>query len=333
MSEPRVGIGMPIYNAGPYLRETLNSFLAQTYADFELTISDNASDDGTDAICREYAARDERVRYHRSDRNRGAIHNFRRAFELARGEYFAWAAHDDLRAPTFLEACVAELDARPDAVLCCTGIHFIDAAGCDLPPSVWPPTPRPIGGTLHDRIRALARARYWYDFYGLTRRSALRRTRLPLGVWGFDVVVLAELLLQGDVAYVPEELFCYRVFPEKEQSEVAHGLAAPDEEVVYTSWSELTAELLAAIAAAPLPRRERVALQLDLLRNLALRNELVSRGIRRDGLASARRAWQRRERLRAGEIGALAAGVSVTRPVPWFRRAASALRREARRLR
>src|SRR5436305_4413473 len=101
MSTPKVGVGMPVYNAERYLREALDSFLAQTYADFELTLVDNASDDGTEAICREYATRDDRVRYHRISENMGAVLNFRRAFELARGEYFAWAAHDDLRAPTF----------------------------------------------------------------------------------------------------------------------------------------------------------------------------------------------------------------------------------------
>jgi glycosyltransferase involved in cell wall biosynthesis len=317
MSPPRVGIGMPVYNGERFVREALESFLGQTYPHFELTITDNASDDGTEAICREYADSDDRFRYHRNEQNVGAIHNFRRAFELARGEYFAWAAHDDLRAPTFLEACVVELDARPDAVLCCTGMRIIDAGGRDVPSSVWPPTTRPVEGTLRDRIRALARARYWYDFYGLARRSALKRTRLPIQVWGFDVVVLAELLLQGEIAYVSEELFWYRVFPEKQQSEVAHGLAAPGEELVYTSWTELTAELLAAIARAPLPLRDRAMLELELLANFALRNELVSCGIQQEGLASAKRALGRRP-VRSVELAALAAIVRITRPFRGF---------------
>lgn len=333
MSAPRVGIGMPVYNAERHLRETLDSFLAQTYPHFELTITDNASDDGTEAICHEYAARDKRLRYHRGGRNLGAVQNFRSAFDLSPGEYFAWAAHDDLRAPNFLEACVRELDARPDAVLCCTGIRIIDADGRDIPASVWPPTTRPVEGTLRDRIRALARARYWYDFYGLTRRSALERTRLPLPVWGFDVVVLAELLLQGEVAYVPDELFWYRVFPEKQQSEVAHGLAGPGEEDVYTSWSELTAELLAAIVRAPLPVRDRTSLELDLLVNFALQNELVSRGICHDGFVSARRALRRRRPLRAVELAALAGAVGVKRLLAGVPRATSGIRRNLQRVR
>jgi glycosyltransferase involved in cell wall biosynthesis len=328
MSETRVGVGMPVYNAERYLREAIDSFLGQTYPNFELTITDNASTDATEAICREYAARDARVRYHRSERNLGAIRNFRRAFALADGEYFAWAAHDDLRAPTFLEACVGQLDARPDAVLCCTGIRIIDAEGREIPESVWPPTTRPVDGTLRDRVLALARARYWYDFYGLIRRSALERTRLPIAVWGFDVVVLLELLLQGEIAYVPSELFWYRVFPEKQQSDVAHGLAAPGEEDVYTSWSELSVELLAAIGRAPLPIRERAVFAREMLVNFSLRNELVSRGIGHDGLASARRALTRRRPLRALELAALTATVDLTRPLYWLRRARARLGRK-----
>ena len=326
---PHVGIGMPVHNAERYLRDALESFLAQTYSRFELTITDNASDDGTESICREYASRDDRIRYHRSELNVGAVRNFRRAFELSGGEYFAWAAHDDLRAPRFLEACVDALERRPEAVLCSTGIRIIDVDGNDIPESVWPPTTRPIEGPLRERVRALARARYWYDFYGLTRRSALGRTRLPLPVWGFDVVVLLELLLQGGVAFVPEQLFWYRVFPEKQQSEVAHGLAGPGERPVYSSWDELTAELLAAITRAPLPVRQRATLALDLLRNFAFGNELVSRGIRADGFPSARRALERGRPLRALELGALAGAVTATRHVPALLRAA--LRRSRQR--
>jgi len=310
---PLVGIGMPVHNAGRYLREALDSLLAQTYSHFELAITDNASQDETQAICREYSKRDKRVRYHRSDRNLGAVRNFRRAFELSRGEYFAWAAHDDLRAPRFLELCVAALEARPEAVLCCTGIRIIDSDGQDIPESIWPPTTRPVTGSRRDRIRALARARYWYDFYGLARRAALLRTRPPQLVWGFDVVVLTELLLEGDVVYVPDDLLLYRVFPHKQQSDVLHGLTGPGEDLVHTSWSELTAELLTAIGRAPVPLRERLMLELDLLVHFASRNELVRRGIRDDGFPSARRAFARGQPLRGTELAALALGVVVAR--------------------
>ena len=93
---PRVSIGLPVYNGENYMAAAIDSLLAQTFTDFELIISDNASTDATEQICRDYAHRDGRIRYYREEVNRGAAWNFTHTFELARGEYFKWHAHDDL---------------------------------------------------------------------------------------------------------------------------------------------------------------------------------------------------------------------------------------------
>ena len=93
---PQVSIGMPVYNGAKFIREALDSLLAQTYTDFELIISDNASTDGTEAICRDYAARDERVRYVRQPENRGGLANFQFVLDNSVGKYFMWAAADDV---------------------------------------------------------------------------------------------------------------------------------------------------------------------------------------------------------------------------------------------
>jgi len=93
---PWLSIGMPVYNGEKYIREALDSLLAQSFTDFELIISDNASSDGTERICRDYAARDERVQYVRHAKNRGAIRNFQFLLDYVHGEYFMWAAHDDV---------------------------------------------------------------------------------------------------------------------------------------------------------------------------------------------------------------------------------------------
>ena len=87
---------MPVYNGELFIRQAIDSLLAQTFSKFELIISDNCSTDDTEAICREYASRDQRIRYFRHSENRGAIFNFNFVLEQARGEYFMWAAHDDL---------------------------------------------------------------------------------------------------------------------------------------------------------------------------------------------------------------------------------------------
>jgi glycosyltransferase involved in cell wall biosynthesis len=116
-AHPKVSIGMPVYNGENFIVESLDALFAQTFTDFELIICDNASTDRTGEICREYAARDARIRYCRNETNIGASANYNLTFELARGDYFKWAAHDDICAPTYVERCVEALDRDPGVAL------------------------------------------------------------------------------------------------------------------------------------------------------------------------------------------------------------------------
>jgi glycosyltransferase involved in cell wall biosynthesis len=111
---PKASIGMPVYNGEKSIRAALDSVLAQTFTDFELIISDNASTDGTAAICREYGARDRRIRYVRQRENRGPAANFKYVLDEAVGEYFMWAACDDTRSPDFLEVNCKFLSENPE---------------------------------------------------------------------------------------------------------------------------------------------------------------------------------------------------------------------------
>ena len=116
--KPRVSIGLPVYNGENYLTSAIETLLAQTFTDFELIISDNCSTDRTQDICRSFCDRDARIRYVRQAKNLGAVRNFNLVFHYARGEYFKWAAHDDVCAPAFLQRCVERLDANPSVVWC-----------------------------------------------------------------------------------------------------------------------------------------------------------------------------------------------------------------------
>ena len=126
---PRVSIGLPVYNGEKFIREAIDSIFSQTFEDFELIISDNGSTDRTQQICQAYAAQDLRIRYYRNKKNIGAARNYNLVFELASGEYFKWAAHDDLCAPEYLERCVEILDRDPDVVLCYPKTSIIDEHG------------------------------------------------------------------------------------------------------------------------------------------------------------------------------------------------------------
>lgn len=206
-------IGLPVFNGERFLSDAISSILAQTYTDFELIISDNDSTDRTEALCRDFAASDARIRYHRSHRNLGAAANFNRVYLLASGEYFKWAAHDDMLAPEYLERCVATLDAHPDAVLCQTLVHQVGERGQSLAvlesgaPNADSPRPsaRFAGSILTDHDA--------FDVFGLIRAEALATTTLHLPYAGSDKVLLAELALNGPFTHVKEPLFIHRDHP------------------------------------------------------------------------------------------------------------------------
>ncbi|MDP2246876.1 MAG: glycosyltransferase family 2 protein, partial [Nitrosomonadales bacterium] len=102
-------IGMPVYNGAAYIREALEALLSQTFKNFELIISDNASTDDTQRVCEDYAKRDKRIRYIRQETNQGALANFKYVLDQATAELFIWTAHDDLWAPDFLSDAVSLL--------------------------------------------------------------------------------------------------------------------------------------------------------------------------------------------------------------------------------
>jgi glycosyltransferase involved in cell wall biosynthesis len=214
---PRVSIGLPVYNGENYLREAIESILAQTYEDLELVVADNASSDHTEEIARSYAADDSRVLYHRHPRNAGAAQNYNFVFRQARGELFKWAAHDDALAATLVERCVAALDSTPGAVLAFTGTSIIDERARRVEDHRY--TAPWNGASASERFASLLLQPESYAFRcfpisGLIRASQLRRTSLIRGFQSADHLVLAELALLGDFSFVPDYLFMRRLHPE-----------------------------------------------------------------------------------------------------------------------
>lgn len=207
--KPRVSIGLPVFNGEKYLAEALDSILVQTYTDFELIISDNASTDRTSEICEAYVARDPRIRYYRNARNLGAAPNFGRVFESSSGEYFKWAACDDLIAPDFLLKCVAVLDRNPAVVLCFPRAKLIDEHGGFL--ANYNPKPDTSSPRPEERFRNLILAPDMaLQISGLMRAGVLRKTSLIGDYPSSDEVLLAELALLGQFYELPERLFFSR---------------------------------------------------------------------------------------------------------------------------
>jgi glycosyltransferase involved in cell wall biosynthesis len=207
-SRPRVFVGLPVYNGARFLARALNSLLAQTYGDFVLLISDNASSDATQAICEHYAESDSRVCYVRQPFNIGAPRNWNFVANQADGEYFKWATANDECSPEFIEQCVRILDADPSAVLCQGKTFLVDEEtdarepyGFDLELA----DPRP-SQRLKDLVIKLALNN---GQSGLIRLASLRRTGLDRPYPGGDIPLMAELALLGKFIVV-QDVFLYR---------------------------------------------------------------------------------------------------------------------------
>lgn len=214
MSEhlPKVSIGLAVYNGERYLKEAIDSILAQTFTDFELIISDNASTDSTGDICREYASRDSRIRYHRNPQNIGGVNNENQTFHMSKGEYFRLAADDDICAPTLIEECVKALDQNPTAVLSYSQTVDINEHGEETGKSV---IGKADSQKAYKRFISIALDRDSCEqTYGLIRSNVLKQTQLQQNYTNSDRVFLAELSLYGEFYEIPEYLF-YKRFHQK----------------------------------------------------------------------------------------------------------------------
>ena len=210
---PRVSIAVPTYNCEKYITQSLASLLGQSYGDFELVISDNASNDGTEAVCRHFAAQDKRVRYVRRTENIGGPGNFRYVFSLCSGEYHKWSTADDYWHPEFLKEAVAVLDQKPDVVLCYPKTRKIDLDGATLSDyddllHLIDDSPRTRFRQLYERI-GLCNAHL-----GLIRREAMLKTQLIGLHRASDVDFLGEMALLGKFWLLPEIRFFRRFHPE-----------------------------------------------------------------------------------------------------------------------
>lgn len=264
MSGPTLSVGLPVYNGEVFLEEAMDSMLGQTYEDFELIISDNASSDRTEEVCRRYALEDSRIRYVRQPANLGATNNFNAVFRMARGGFFRWASHDDLCAPTLFEKSVESLQEAPPEVVLTYPRSLIISPDSTVEKEYFDNLDL-RQESPHERIGHLARhLRLCNAVFGVVRSSALRRTHLFRSFASCDEVLLAELSLLGQFWEIPEPLFLRRMHP---QTSVA---ANPDpasrtrwfdpsvEKTRYLLRWKVYLEELRSIATMPLQPAERV---------------------------------------------------------------------------
>jgi glycosyltransferase involved in cell wall biosynthesis len=235
---PRVSIGVPVYNGQRFIRATLDSILAQTYTDFEVVICDNASTDSTEQICREYVARDPRVRYVRNDRNIGPAPNYNKCFEHARGELFKWCAADDIMGPDFLRRCVEELDQDPSLVAVWPSTKEIDVEGremyvhdTEVDLAVSSPARRLLNYATINHRRHHAT-----ELWSVYRADVLRGWQPLKGSFpSADRLVVAHVILRGPMRRIPDFLFFNRSHGERSQTYLDRMKVRPGSRLVNTS--------------------------------------------------------------------------------------------------
>lgn len=201
--DPLVSVGIPTYNRAKKLERAVQTLMGGSYKNLEIIISDNASSDETQVVCRNLSASDGRVKYFRHTENLGPNKNFEFARGQATGKYFLWNADDDYFDPDYIRTCADELE-RDSSLVLASGIGafytddnslvgYGNVISCDS--SV------PL-------IRVLKYLWLVADnsiFYGVYRTDRIKECRPPNCLAG-DWAWVAEVLLRGRAKILPSVL-------------------------------------------------------------------------------------------------------------------------------
>lgn len=216
---PKLTIGLPVYNGEIFLHQCLDSILKQTFSDFELIISDNASTDSTRKICAQYVTKDNRIKYFRQDVNIGIHRNFNFLLNQAKSEYFAWTAVDDYLSPDFMEKNLTILESNKHIVSSMGKIVPYDSSFLKINSDIIETTKYPkfirnyvkqhrhkkmmdtfsVSGDFDKKFRLfLKKTKSLGRFYGVHRTSQLEKCIIEKPFINVEVSVFLNLLNLGD---------------------------------------------------------------------------------------------------------------------------------------
>ena len=222
-SEPLVCIGVPVYNGEKFLKNCLDSLLSQTFTNFNLIISDNASTDSTQSICQEYVQKDKRIQYYRQTKNIGIILNHKFVLAKSTSKYFLWAAADDLWHNTFLEKNVKILENHKNFVGSISEIKQDYNLQDDWKKIVANTKPknftkgesvRLICGSYSNRIKILLQLRQESGLYAVYRTEILKKSVDvdELNLWPLQI--LFKIAKFGETNLIDEVLMYKYLFGE-----------------------------------------------------------------------------------------------------------------------
>ena len=213
LKHPIVSIGLPVYNGEDFLKYALDSLLSQTFRDFELIISDNASTDNTPKICQEYVLRDKRIRYIRQNNNMGALWNFNFVLKQSNKEYFIWVSSDDKLHPEFLEKNIDILEKNKNVVCSIGDVIYSDVVNYEFKSNNETKKTfrqryvKSTYGTYESKVRTYLKFFQASMMYGLYRRDKLQKSITINKIFlAFDLSIILNVLKYGDFHVIDENL-------------------------------------------------------------------------------------------------------------------------------
>lgn len=272
-----VSIGLPVRNAGTRAADVARSVLAQDHADLELLITDNASTDDTEEVCRQLARDDSRVSYHRQERNIGLLNNFVYAIGAAKGTYFRWIGDDDRLEPGFVGRCLEVFEAAPRLLLVTTAISYTGPDG-EVQSAEYHGTgldsDDPVD-RLAEMLRLLNTSHLVIDpLYGMVRRARVaaipRRNMLRE-----DEVFSTKLALAGPWQHV-NEVLAHRVWKYEPTKVIGPRLEVPSWQWKFATTLQVR-EMLRWIRVVNLTEEQRRRAKAEVYRMYVTRESIVAR--------------------------------------------------------
>lgn len=224
--EPRISLGLPVYNGEKFIKKMIDSILTQTFTDFELIISDNASSDSTQEICAEYMKKDNRIRYYRQETNIEFYPNFHFVLNKSHCDYFKWVAVDDILLPDFLKDTVSVLDSDKNIIGCIGRVKRFGPNEDILKPhsddSIFQKCYKKIksrlrtslefvslSGSFDTKLRVYMQNPTPLFLYGLYRTDVIKKSIIDQNFINNDTAIVLNALKYGDFKVLNKILMYY----------------------------------------------------------------------------------------------------------------------------
>jgi glycosyltransferase involved in cell wall biosynthesis len=238
-------IGMPVYNGARFIEEAIESLINQTYTDWTMLISDNASEDETKKICRRYSKKDKRIIYYRQPHNIGGIANFGFVLNKANADYFMWAATDDVWHHDFIHSCIDNFEQDSRCGFAFSNIINIDSYGRNI--RSYPSFSRFTNGNNTDNIRCfltepeiMGKANPLYSIYRLELCRQIWSLNILTNGWGSDMCFVLAALARTRFAIDERVLFQKRLSRPIDKADEIHPIQIlnPEEHIFPLEYAD-----------------------------------------------------------------------------------------------